>query len=338
MDVTKEIHTQNPQEVMMQMLCNINEKLTTIQADVKELKENKTEVQEKLSGIQFDIDDNQAELLEQRKEINWYKDKVDMLTDLVIRQDCHLSAMSSKLSHLERQLIKTEIIIFGLNTSEEGCVEIVNNFFKQKLEIENEQLPKIKFAYWKGKGDNRPMIVRFYSPSAKEFVFSKVSNLKGKKNKSGKSYRITPHLLEEHAEIQKRQQQIIFNNRNLQEGNKQDIKIQKGKLLVNGTEYKNNVPSPSVESLLTMEKEDLHNVGELEVVQSREVLEQGNKFKMYATKVTSVKETRQFFQHLRLKHRSATHVSIAFRLASIDKAYGEGCNDDGEHGMGRRML
>ena len=66
--------------------------------------------------------------------------------------------------------------------------------------------------------------------------------------------------------------------------------------------------------------------------------EQGSRFNVYVTSATALQEVRSKLLHVRKKHSDATHVSMAYRLSGINKAYDEGCVDDLEIGQGRRML
>ena len=47
---------------------------------------------------------------------------------------------------------------------------------------------------------------------------------------------------------------------------------------------------------------------------------------------------RNTLMHVRKKYAGATHISIAYHLAGLNKAYDEDYLDDAEHSMGRKML
>ena len=66
--------------------------------------------------------------------------------------------------------------------------------------------------------------------------------------------------------------------------------------------------------------------------------EKGSVFICYGTSVINKSQIRKLYQHLKLKHAEATHITLAYRLSGLDKAYDEGAVDDGEHGLGRRLL
>ena len=69
---------------MMKILQNMSNKLTSIQDDIQVLKDNKTEVKEQIAGMMFDLEDDQEELIAQKKQLNMCNDKVDMLTSLLL--------------------------------------------------------------------------------------------------------------------------------------------------------------------------------------------------------------------------------------------------------------
>lgn len=84
---------------------------------------------------------------------------------------------------------KDNIIIYGVNESEGessiDCAKSVRFFFKNLLELSDEQINAIGFVRChrlrESKNNNtRPIIVRFYRYSDRELIWSKVTHLKGK--------------------------------------------------------------------------------------------------------------------------------------------------------------
>ena len=178
------------QDPILAMLHDIDAKLTTIQTDMRDMKENQSTFSQKIEGLQFDQEDGSQQLKTQQADIKNCQDKVDLLANLVIKYEEKMEAMSDKITLLENKTMKAEMLIFGLEEKkEQSCVQIVSTFFKDEMQLENIELTK---AFWKGKSNNKPMFIMLADPTKKSLIYSKVSNLKDKKNSAGESYRIRP--------------------------------------------------------------------------------------------------------------------------------------------------
>ena len=334
-DPSQEI-VDNPQQTMMSMLVNITNKLTSMQTDITSLKDTKTELKDQLDGLQFDVEDDRDEIVRQRKELDIYKDKVETLTDILVRYEGKMESLHQRCLTTEAKLLRSELIIFGLQDNKKSCKEIAEKFFSTTMGI--DPVPAVKYAYWKGSSKNKPMVVSFTHANAKGAIYSNVSNLKGKKNHLDRAYKIEDHLPEEMMEQSRRAQQIVRANRQLLDGDQQTMKFKNRKLHINDSLYKCKLTPIKVETMLEMDKEVLNTVAQVNTAQSKERIEQGSKFIAYAIGVGSVQQVQNYMVHFRRKHGAAHHVCVAYRLASIDKAYGEDYFDDQEHSMGRRML
>ena len=325
-----------PEDPMMMMLVTISNTLTTIQTDIRSLKEGKITTEEQIAGMQFDIEDDQEEITQQRTELNKCQDKVDILTNTMVRYEQKLNALTDKCNYLEAKALRAELVIFGLKDSKDSCITIVKTFLKDKMEIHNPL--SIATAYWKGKGNNRPMIVRLSNAHDKGAIFVKVSKLKGKKNHKDQPYRISDNLPEAISEEQRCYRQILAANKSLQDSEQIDMKLQKGQLLINGQRYQKKIAPPCIRELLDLSEDTLHSIKEMQVAESKETREDGSTFKSYAKHVKTIKEVCECLQHMRKKHSDATHISCAYHLTGLNKAYDEDYLNDEEHSMGRRML
>ena len=215
---------------LMVMLQTMNDKLSSIQGDICTLMTSKTELTNKLDGLCYDQEDDHDTLLNHHKEICGCQDQVDLLTNIVIKQEDQIDEWKSKMLAYEAQHTRNELIIFGIKeNTKDTCINQARQFFTSKLGITTE-IP-ITQAYWKGKAEHKPMVVKLANASAKGLIFSNTSKLKGVKNENNRGYRILNHLPDELAEPQMRQRQIIVENRKLGEGQQQGISFKKGKLL-----------------------------------------------------------------------------------------------------------
>ena len=321
---------------LVSLLQNINIKLDTIQDDVRALKTSKGEITEEMQEIRDDREEDRIELLQQKKDLDVCKDKMEVFTELMARYEDRIQYLNNRCNYIEAKAMKSEMIFFGLLDNKQPCAKIAETFLKDVLGL--TEVPDILYAYWKGKGPNKPMVVRFVKQSAKGLIYSNVSKLKDRKNANDRPYRLDDHLPEEMAEIQHRYGQIISSNKKLLDGDRREIKRKNGQLLVENQIYKKKVQAPTAKTLLNMDMDDLQKVKQMEVAHSEDKKEGGSKFKVFATKVTNLVEVRDFMEHMRRRFIEATHVVVSYRLAGLCKAYDEDFVDDQEHGMGRRML
>ena len=326
----------NSNELMISMLQSMNEKLNAIQGDVKTLMDSKQEITEQIAGIQFDQEDEQEKIESQQKDQCVCRDQVDLLTNLVIRQDDQMDEMKSRLLQLEHKQVRSELIIFGIiDQKEKKCAELAKEFFSGILGLTEIG---VDHAYWKGKSNNKPMVVRLTTPKDKGLIYSKSTKLKDLKNANDKGYRIQDHLPEEMAEPQMRQRQIAYENKKLGEGQKQNMVFKKGNLLINNEPYKKKVQAPQAKQLLQMEQEELNETKDITVAGGHSETEGGSQFIAYATKVRTLQEVCKAYLHLKRLHAGSNHVTMAYRLGSLDKANDEDYVDDREFNAGRKLL
>ena len=267
-------------------------------AHTRRLKESKTEIGNRIDGLLFDQEDQEASLEMQHGEIQECHDKIELLTNMMVKYEDTLDQLTGKVSSLEAKNLNAELIIFGLTTDEEeeSCVTIATNFFKHQMGIKDEI--KISNAYWKGKGGDKPMVIQIDQASSKGTIYSNVANLKGKTNKKEQSYRIEDHLPELLAEQQCRYRQILVANNKQSEGNRQKLKISKDKLMIANKPYHSKVStSSSNKAMLTMDADTLSNAKELKAAGGDSDTENGSRFVAYACGANKIEEVRKVYIH-----------------------------------------
>ena len=321
---------------VLAMFNAINDKLNGMQADMRAVKATHGDINQQIVGIQFDQEDDHEELVSQKKDLHQCRDRVDILSDLIIRYEERMQELESKCERLQAKNMKGEIIIFGLKDTKASCSNIAQGFFTTQMEMEAS--PNILYAYWKGKSEYKPMVVKFVNPASVGTVYSKVANLKGKKNHLDRAYRIEDHLPERMAEEQQRNRQIVAQNKKLDTGNQLTMKYSHGKLMVAGETYRKKIQVPKAKDLINIEPEHTANYKEIPVAYSTEASEADSVFQAYAMNVGNLDQVRNNIIHMRHKCPTATHLCVAYRLSGLNKAYDEDFLDDGEHSMGRRML
>ena len=332
--------TPDVEDPMMKLLQTINSKLTTIQTDITTLKDNKDQTNSRLDGLEFELEDQQEDLTVQKVELRECQDQVKLLSNIVANYEECFQDLNTKMLQLEAKAMKTELIIFGIQqTAETTLIQHAKSFFLQKLKIKEEEIPGITYAYWKD-GSSKgypPLVVKLCKASDKGVIFSHATNLKGQTNLEKKPYRVSDHLPEELADEKLRIRQILNANKQL-EGSKMQMEIKKGKLYVEGVLYKRKVTCPSAKKLLQMHPEENKQVESWELADGGSKSDSGNKFHAYAVNASTLGEVRNSYLHVKKMHGDANHVSMAYRLAGLNKAYDEDYYNDREHGSGHRLL
>ena len=69
-----------------------------------------------------------------------------------------IQTVTERCNILESKAMKNELIIFGLQDSNVACIKTAKKFFTKQMEIQN--VPEIIYAYWKGKNNHKPLVVK----------------------------------------------------------------------------------------------------------------------------------------------------------------------------------
>ena len=78
---------------------------------------------------------------------------------------------------MESKNMKKNLLLSGIKEIEgENCSQVVKNFFKDKLKIEEEV--QIKKAFCIGKGENRQLSITLSDVVSKGVIYKHVKNLK----------------------------------------------------------------------------------------------------------------------------------------------------------------
>ena len=168
-------------------------------------------------------------------------------------------------------------------------------------------------------------------------IYKHVKNLKGKTNSKGKSYSVRDDLPEEAQEEDKRYRQMIALHKKNTTATNIKLSVKNRKLMINNSQYRKRAPAPSDAELLQMSDSEREIVQEKSLMQSKDHNEKGNKFMAYLCETDNTEEVRSVYKHLRIKHTSATSITMAHNITG-DMPDLRDYDDNGETGMGSRML
>ena len=219
-----------PQDPMYEILRSMNEKLNVIQTDVKSLKDSKVEITEQIAGMQYCLEEDEEHINSQNEDLIICKDKIESLSNIVIRNQQLINDMSQKMSRMEANNMNTEMVLSGIvEVQGKSCKELAQQFIREKLQITDPI--NIIGAYWKGQGNNKPMVIKLEKAADKFKLYAQTSLLKGVTNENKRNFRLSDHLPEQLSEEQSRQRQIVAANKNVQESYQHNIVYKKGKLM-----------------------------------------------------------------------------------------------------------
>lgn len=159
----------------------------------------------------MDESDKTIESLE--RELDDYKFQMKLIANVVIRQDQQIANLTKKVNDAQQREMYPNLVITGIPEKQnENTLKSYNEFVQNELEIQ-EMIPAHR-AFRVGSGRNRPMIVELRDPIIqKGKIYSKVGNLKGKRNAEGGRFFVSDHLPEEYNETRRRANELIAENK-----------------------------------------------------------------------------------------------------------------------------
>ena len=286
-----------------------------------------------VSTLKQDIEEQFASITEATTHINKCEDKIEKLTNIVVSQEKDLKSLKNQLQDIAVQSNSNNLIIFG-TTEVEDAKQAAKDFFKLKLEIEDEIA--VENVYWRGKGKSRPMCVTLQNVKDKGLIYKNVKNLKGKKNEDGKSFNVTDDLPLELQEQQRKYRGMITRNKS-NTASRITMSVKNQKLSVNNSTYKQQVPAPTPVELLQLTEHKLSLIQTKQLFTVEKVQERHNAYYAYACVTDKIAEIRAVYKHLSIKHAGATHIAMAHNLTGLTPEL-QDYDDHGEIGLGAKML
>ena len=264
--------------------------------------------------------------------------KVNLLVDLVIRQDEQIQMLKERVTDLQSRSMKANVIISGIKEKEdEDCKELAKDFFKTKVKTEGEI--EIEAAHRLGVGQNRQMVVRLADVEDKAKIFENSKNLKDLTNEDNKKFFVNDQVPEEMSEMRKQAKWLTQDNYETKSNaHKLQLKIKRGQLQLDGQPYVKEVDAPTPNQMLKASAKQMKRVDQIRIFESKTVSERGSTFKAHTAEVTTPQEVRDAYIKVRKLNGTATHVACSYTLAGAIGTHNQGMIDDGEHGSGRLML
>ena len=317
-------------ESLQNLLQGLTNTVTSIKQDIKDLKGNTT----KLTNLESNFE-------EEKIKTSSDSLKIKLLSATVIKQEQMIKDLNRRVDFLTKELKKPNLFIDGIledkkeETSEERVAK-VSEFFKQKMEIEEEV--KIKQAFRVGMKNPRTFKVVLENPEDKQQIFSNVSNLKGKQNARKKLFFVNDDLMDEEKEVKEYYRDLLRENTNREESKKWQIKLRKGKIFINNQKVTPKVEIPAAADILTLEEGELDSIHGIKTHESGQHQESDSEFYSHYMRIVNEKDVEAGLAKMKIKYGDSTHIVTAYRMENSEGPYRQGYVDDGESGAGRSML
>ena len=333
---------------VMKSLSNIQNSLASLminfetqRKDIADMKNDiygKHGVENRLQEVQSQADDTISQITEFDHKQQKMSKEINMLSDLVVKLEQKIDLQNHQILELKLKTTETNIIITGLNETEQEILpERISEFFKEHLEMSNEEIGEVGIVKVYRQGDPkakrkfpRPVFVQFQDVYQKEKIMKKIPKLKAK----NVPIRISNQYPEEIREKRKR----LYDLQNSYKEKNIPTTIKGDKLIFNnsGSVYREKIARPKACDIL----ENFNDKSQTEIYQGKQIEDNGNRFSSHACSVSSVKQVNQGLREiLRMpKVSSATHNVYAYIFTNADGVIHEGSDDDGEHGAGRALL
>ena len=290
---------------------------------------------DKLEEVQDEMESQGAVVNETVKETISNTEEISLLKTMVSKHEKQMSKMLDRMEDSETKHLRRNLLIFGIpEQKEEDALKIVKDFFKIKMEFQ-EEIPFVT-AYRRGVGEHRPMLIQLQNIRDKALIYKNVKKLKDKTNDNGQSYQVRDDLPERLREQDKRYRFLMGKGRN---NTALQIKrtTKTNQLTINGSVYKIKAPLPTDSQILELTREEKEELQRCKLITTKPHREKGNYFCAYGAEASSLDKVRTMQKHLRLKHAGATHIVSTYHIASPMPDM-QDFDDNGEYGCGARVL
>ena len=219
----------------------------------------------------------------------------------------------------------------GYNPEGQDPNEAAKTFFNEVMQIADFN---VKRAYWQGHW----LICELYAAGDKSQIFTNLKKLKNKKPPVGKRFQVEEYLPEPLKEKKQRERQITYLNKKLPDGQRADVKFEKGEVYINKVKHTRQIPELKARELLQLDSDDFKRLENVHVCQTGKETAKGSVFTAFAAEVMSIDQVVDIYTHLKIKYQDASHIAAAYRLPGENVADLQDYYDDREYGCGRTLL
>lgn len=291
----------------------------------------------KIEDLQDACEKNASEIDEVIEELKETKFQLEMVTNVVIRQDQQIDLLRQKIVDMQQREMSANLVISGITERKgEKPLQLFNEFVTKQLEM--QELVPANRAFRIGSGVNRPLVVELRHPENKKRIYANATKLKGKTNEKGNSFFVSDHLPEELNENKRRINELIADNKRKPTSHRLDMQMERGKLMINEEPYQKAIKPLCARDILDPNEKVIDKARTIEIVKGKEESQKNSRFAAFAAAVDDLEDVKAALTKMKMKYSDATHVSCAYRLPGSNSPKHQDYLDDGEFGCGRTML
>ena len=293
------------------LLRKLTELVNGMKTELTDLKSSKSKVTQ--------IEHDQEALLTRANNIQTEREsdafKIKLMTAIIIRQDERINELSSEVEMLKKESRKCNLFLDGLLEKNDESdlsvrIKMVCDFLKDKMNITTAI--NIKQAYRIRSKNPRTMKIVLNNSDDKQLILSHISNLKGKKNACRKLFFINEDLTNQEHEIKEYYRELQKENQFRDDDSKLQVKIRKGRLLVNNTVIQPQIQMPAVADILMFNDEEYETIKEFRVYESAKHQEKGSEFICCYQHATTTDEVEAGLAKMKIKYGDATHIATVY--------------------------
>ena len=284
------------------------------------------------------LSDDQLENQQLKASVEFYKQKTDILTEVIERMNTEIVDLTQKVENLEVASSKRMITISGLSLNipkEMWCSEV-----KAFLEYELGIIVEIEEVFKIGKAEPKLLTVTLQSQADKRLILKNKSKLS--KIQSDVPIYINEYFSMNVQEKKKREKDIRQQVGAAFEGsqNPPQISYTQGNITIQGEIYQKRVKPPTPKELIDLEPDELEKILKMQTTKGSVVTQERSKFIAYVASVSTHREVRDLYKKMKLAQPNARHIPCAYWLPgqSDFQHYNQDYHDDGESSAGRVLL
>ena len=332
------IPTATVTEMFQQLMSKINTVQTSLSSEIRELRSDKEVKEAKM----VKIEEEQVEINRKVDSIrgqNGYMDiKMEKISQAMVRQNHIIKELQDKIELIEKGKLRPKLVVHGLVEKKgENCVQVVKSFLQSTMEI--TKAIEIRRAFRLGKGKYRPMQFVLNDEDDKGLIYSNAKKLQEKTNELKKSYRLEDVLPAKQTAAQRKQRNMAWRNKHRTPvADRLKLNFQKGKLMVEGELYKEQLIVPEPEKLLNLKPDEVLALQNQNIRRGIPQIHDTSKFIGFVADVSNIEEANKAYEWVRYNNMNARHVMAAVKLAGVDNILNCDYADDNEHAGGRTIM
>ncbi|XP_022335963.2 uncharacterized protein LOC111132447 [Crassostrea virginica] len=322
----------------------IGKKVHRLESLETELKEIKTSIEDPDSGfaqalkyVYEQAENDSDELYYVKSENVQLRRELGLLRATVINMDRRIKHMDSEITDLRSRSMRDNILIPNLeNVPGERLEQLVPQLLRDHLNVNDVRFVRIHRNSVRGRINSNPVTItgKLVDPGKKNQI---LQAKKAKKQGARLPFFITAQEPASVVEERKRLYQIT----DFLKGQNIYAKVEKNRITIpNGGKYEEPIPKLEISDALQLDVSQVELLDNIEVVYTQPTKCKGSEIFATGRKVCTMSEISELYKKVNVDPNSVAsdHRNLVYRFKDSDGKIQESYWDDGEHGVGRRLL